>query len=223
MDVVDTFWACKLLLHEKAIENPPPSQLPYDCAKITKNLYIGSMYSIHPDSLLYHKFDAIINASSEIEVEVEAFQTHTNYMKIDINDCDTEFICAYFKDTNTFIESNQKVLVHCAAGISRSASFVLAYLVGCCNFSLLDAIRHVKSRRSMIHPNDSFLVQLILYEHCLKRDSTHELMTETLWRDTMNLLGLCKNSCDGEDKDVPTEWKSLYKLGFSSSYKNKET
>lgn len=197
-DVVQSFWTCKLWLCANAIDVP---QLPYDCAKITENLYIGSLYSIHPDSLLYHKFDAIINASNEIE----ATKTHANYMKIDIDDCDSEFICAYFNDINVFIDSNQKVLLHCAAGISRSAAFVIAYLVGCCKFSLVGAIKHVKSMRTSILPNDGFLVQLILYEHHIKHYSTWVKINEARWRDTMNLLGLYRNSDDDDDDDVPTE------------------
>lgn len=181
------------------------------------NLYIGSMYTAHSDSLLYHEFDAVINASSEIEVP----KTQKNYMKIDIDDCDREFICKYFDGIHEFIKSNQKVLLHCAAGISRSATFAIAYLVGECKFSLIDAIKHVKSKRATIYPNDGFLVQLILYEYYIKQCSTHPIIiTEALWWDAMNLLGLYKND-DNEDDDAPTEWKNLYKLGFSSGYKKK--
>lgn len=198
MDVIQKFWACKLWLHANEIDSP---QLSYDCAKILDNLYIGSMYSTHSDSLLYHNFDAVINVCSEYEVA----KIHTNYMKININDCECEFICEYFDCINAFIKSNRKVLLHCAAGISRSATFVIAYLVGECEFSLIDAIKHLKSMRAIICPNDGFLTQLILYEHYMKQCSTYSfVITEALWWDTMNMLGICKNG-NNEDDDVPTE------------------
>ncbi|KFW87880.1 Dual specificity protein phosphatase 13 isoform B, partial [Phalacrocorax carbo] len=52
-----------------------------------------------------------------------------------------------------------KVLVHCAMGISRSATLVLAFLMICEDMSLADAIQTVRSHRG-ICPNSGFLKQL---------------------------------------------------------------
>ena len=52
-----------------------------------------------------------------------------------------------------------KILVHCAVGISRSSSLVLAYLMIYHHFSLVQAIQTVKSHR-WIFPNRGFLKQL---------------------------------------------------------------
>uniref|UniRef100_A0A3Q3GE17 Dual specificity protein phosphatase n=1 Tax=Kryptolebias marmoratus TaxID=37003 RepID=A0A3Q3GE17_KRYMA len=52
-----------------------------------------------------------------------------------------------------------RVLVHCAVGVSRSASLVLAYLMIHHGYTLLDAIGKVKERR-WIFPNGGFLRQL---------------------------------------------------------------
>lgn len=217
VDVIEKFWICKLwLLYANVADNAP--QLTYDCAKIMDNLYIGSLYSICPDSLQYHKFDAIINVSSEIKFS----EIHLNYMKININDCEREFIYTYFEDVNVFIKSKKKVLLHCNAGISRSATFAIAYLIGECKFSLTDAIRHVKSMRAIIFPNDGFLVQLILYEHHIyQKYPSNSIITEAMWIDAMFILGLYQSTNNEDDDDLPVEWKNLYKLGFSSIYKKK--
>jgi protein-tyrosine phosphatase len=49
-----------------------------------------------------------------------------------LDDCKTN-IKEYFKQTNEFLylckEKNEKVLVHCQMGISRSSTIVLAYLI----------------------------------------------------------------------------------------------
>lgn len=52
-----------------------------------------------------------------------------------------------------------KILVHCAVGLSRSATLVLAYLMIRQNMTLVEAIRTVKDHRGVI-PNRGFLRQL---------------------------------------------------------------
>ncbi|KAG7277821.1 hypothetical protein CRUP_026122 [Coryphaenoides rupestris] len=52
-----------------------------------------------------------------------------------------------------------KVLVHCAVGLSRSATLVLAYLMIRHNLTLVEAIRTVKDHRG-VTPNRGFLRQL---------------------------------------------------------------
>ena len=57
------------------------------------------------------------------------------YMKIAVEDSKTENLLPYFVATNEFIEaaltenSKNKVLVHCAAGVSRSGAICLAYML----------------------------------------------------------------------------------------------
>ncbi|XP_075872321.1 uncharacterized protein LOC142881844 [Nelusetta ayraudi] len=52
-----------------------------------------------------------------------------------------------------------KLLVHCVMGRSRSATLFLAYLMICEDMTLVDAVEHVKRRRRII-PNWGFLKQL---------------------------------------------------------------
>lgn len=49
-----------------------------------------------------------------------------------------------------------KVFVHCYAGVSRSATIVIAYLMKEHNLSYNAAIKFVKSKRPFINPNDGF-------------------------------------------------------------------
>lgn len=58
------------------------------------------------------------------------------------------------------INKNTNILVHCAAGISRSASFVIAYVMKKNKMGLKQAHEFVKSRRSVIFPNSGFLLAL---------------------------------------------------------------
>lgn len=52
------------------------------------------------------------------------------------------------------------VYVHCYAGVSRSASIVIAYLMQEHGLTYLDALQHVRKCRWFINPNDGFKRQL---------------------------------------------------------------
>jgi len=54
------------------------------------------------------------------------------------------------------ITSGGSVLVHCYAGVSRSATIVIAYLMQEMAMTFNDAFQHVKRQRWFICPNDGF-------------------------------------------------------------------
>lgn len=56
------------------------------------------------------------------------------------------------------------VLVHCLAGMSRSATIVCAYLLATTPMNTEETIAFVKSKRPMIHPNYGFQKQLKTWE-----------------------------------------------------------
>lgn len=60
-----------------------------------------------------------------------------------------------------------KILVHCKAGISRSATICIAYLMVHKSLTLDQAFDHVRSRREIISPNMSFMQQLFEFERML--------------------------------------------------------
>jgi hypothetical protein len=61
---------------------------------------------------------------------------------------------------NWQLEQGHTVLVHCAAGISRSASVVIAYLMMTRGMTLAEAYQYAKSRRPIVEPNPGFIQQL---------------------------------------------------------------
>jgi hypothetical protein len=66
------------------------------------------------------------------------------------------------------------VLVNCTVGMSRSTAVILGHLMDPNgeNMPLLDAWRHVKSRRPLAFPNVGFLVQLMRYEKRVRGSSS---------------------------------------------------
>jgi protein-tyrosine phosphatase len=69
-----------------------------------------------------------------------------------VRDNRKEKISEYFSKTNEFIEkvleSKENVLVHCAKGISRSATIVLAFMMYKFKMSTQDAMGFVKRKRN---------------------------------------------------------------------------
>lgn len=62
------------------------------------------------------------------------------------------------------VESKQNILVHCQAGISRSVTFVAAYLIRYLAMTRDDALQWVLQARCIACPNDGFFKKLKLYQ-----------------------------------------------------------
>lgn len=60
-------------------------------------------------------------------------------------------------------EKNKKILFHCYAGVSRSATFAIAYLMIIEKISMNNAYNLVKSKRYIIQPNNGFIKALIKF------------------------------------------------------------
>ena len=65
--------------------------------------------------------------------------------------------------------SEQGVLVHCLAGISRSVTITVAYLMQKRNLSLNEAYDYVKTCKPNISPNFNFMGQLLDFQKSLGR------------------------------------------------------
>ena len=84
--------------------------------------------------------------------------------RIEINDFQNENIIKYFGECLKFIDGNEKVLVHCMQGASRSATIVIAYLMWKKNMEYEKALYFVQKKRSIVEPNEGFKQQLKLFE-----------------------------------------------------------
>ena len=69
--------------------------------------------------------------------------------------------------------------MHCAAGVSRSGTIVIAYIMWKKQMLFKDAIEFVRARRDVVCPNPGFLCQLYLFERDYEMDPTREIRA---WR-----------------------------------------
>jgi len=126
-------------------------------------LYLTSVYEAEDlDYLNQQQISAILTINSEPLKPGTPGSIVNKYLCLGDN-CSTN-IADYFDEIVTFIESNKCVLVHCYAGISRSATAVLAYLMKTRNMQLDMALTFLQSKRHVICPNFSFMGQLKCYE-----------------------------------------------------------
>lgn len=65
--------------------------------------------------------------------------------------------CIAFID---YARTHGNVLVHCSAGVSRSGSIVIGYMMYRYGMNLQESVRYVKSKRPVVNPNSGFIRQL---------------------------------------------------------------
>lgn len=113
------------------------------------------------------------------------------YKRIPIFDNQGEDISAYLEQSFRFIEDAQhygKILVHCHRGISRSASFVIAYMMKKNDFTRDEALAYIQAIRPIVQPNNNFFSQLATYETLLNSSKAHEDATSNA-RDNGSFAG----------------------------------
>ncbi|XP_037002068.2 dual specificity protein phosphatase 2 [Artibeus jamaicensis] len=136
----------------------PVEILPY--------LFLGSCsHSSDLQGLQACGITAVLNVSASCPNHFEGL---LRYKSIPVEDNQMVEISAWFQEAIGFIDSVKnsggRVLVHCQAGISRSATICLAYLIQSHRVRLDEAFDFVKQRRGVISPNFSFMGQLLQFE-----------------------------------------------------------
>ena len=83
------------------------------------------------------------------------------YKKIEVLDIPSTDLRPYFPEINKFIKDaldteNGRILVHCRAGVSRSASAIISFLISEKGLTYAEAFRITKAQRPIIKPNSGF-------------------------------------------------------------------
>ena len=146
-----------------------------DFSEIVEGLFIGDVYAaigdyrtLEEDVLDILKIDVVISALTEDEYEDHMIRSADFigrvWHRFIIEDDKDENITAYCNTAHTIIsralQKKKKVMVHCKAGMSRSAALVIAYLMIEHKWQYEEAYLHVKNKRAIIAPNEGFVRQL---------------------------------------------------------------
>ncbi|XP_075424154.1 dual specificity protein phosphatase 18 [Ascaphus truei] len=164
--------------------------------EITSGLYLSNAAAARNRILLTtHRITCVINVSLE---KASSVSSDLEYLHIPVADTPDTFLLEYFDAIADKIHNVEamggRTLLHCAAGISRSSTLCLAYLMKYNGLSLLDAHTWLKTCRPIIRPNSGFWEQLINYEIKMFRKSTvHMIHTP---------LGLIPNIYEEETRNM---------------------
>lgn len=124
------------------------------------DLYLGSYIAAKNfKDLANANVKAVITIAEGIKV---AYPTEmiTEHLVINAIDMDTYDIKQHFDQCKDFIDKHLQhgsVLVHCIAGVSRSSSIIIAYLMKINCWSLERAYKFAHSKRNKVSPNPGFL------------------------------------------------------------------
>lgn len=149
------------------IQSPPHTpDMHFEMSEIIPGLYLGGEETaINKELLKKNNVTTILNVTSHIPFYHESEFT---YYRIPIIDALSVDIKQYFVETFKIIDDtlteNKKILIHCQAGISRSATIVIAYIMKKNKMKMNDAYKLVHTKRTCISPNLGFCGQLMLYE-----------------------------------------------------------
>jgi dual specificity phosphatase 12 len=137
--------------------------------EILPRLYLGNLNTaLNKDEITR------LGITDMITIEIRPLQAPDlascvrRYLFLNAMDHSKQDVLSHFETSNEFIENalkeaTNKVYIHCVAGISRSASLVIAYVMKTRSMNYTEAHDLVAQKRNVIDPNEGFVRQLVLY------------------------------------------------------------
>jgi protein-tyrosine phosphatase len=131
-------------------------------SKILTTLWVGGAGEAYDGTVIqYGKITHVLNCAEELSAEPYRYGAPVEIRHIPMEDDETPEVEEQILDAVNQLQVWQReghtVLVHCRAGISRSATVVLAWMILFQNLTLDDAWKKVVAARNIIRPNNYFM------------------------------------------------------------------
>ena len=164
-------------------DSPLPS-LPIPTAKKVKSdsepsevvpdVFLGSIGAAHNREVLNRlNITHVLTVAGGFEPK---FPSEFTYECVDVKDVPEERLCVHFDRCLKFIAKclldGGRVLVHCFAGKSRSATICAAYVMATEGWTLEQALKAIGDARPAAAPNHGFMTQLASFERELVKART---------------------------------------------------
>lgn len=135
-------------------------------SKVLPDLYLGNIKDARDRELLaQHNITHILSIHDTAAPVLEGM----TYLCISASDHSKQNLIQYFKDSIAFIHEcrlkGEGCLVHCMAGVSRSVTLVVAYIMTVTGRGWVESLAAVRSVRPCAGPNLGFLRQLEEFEN----------------------------------------------------------
>ncbi|XP_037498566.1 dual specificity protein phosphatase 22 [Rhipicephalus sanguineus] len=133
--------------------------------KVLPGVYIGNFRdSKDPEQLQANNITHIIS----IHDTARKLHEDKEYLCIQASDTPGQNLSQFFSQSNDFIHHARmeggNVLIHCLAGVSRSVTIAVAYVMSVTSLNWREALKAVRGARSIANPNFGFQKQLHEYE-----------------------------------------------------------
>ncbi|XP_007448368.1 PREDICTED: dual specificity protein phosphatase 22 [Lipotes vexillifer] len=184
--------------------------------KILPGLYIGNFKDARDaEQLSKNQVTHILSVHDSARPALEGVK----YLCIPAADSPSQNLTRHFKESIQFIHEcrlrGEGCLVHCLAGVSRSVTLVVAYIMTVTDFGWEDALCTVRAGRSCANPNLGFQRQLQEFEEhqvCQFRQWLKEEYGESPLRDAeeaRGILGKYKEQGRAEAPPGARRWGGL--------------
>lgn len=130
-------------------------------------LRLGSLNAVTSAQLRSARVTHVVNCLSTLE-EVHEPDLCLHYLTLNLEDEEDQVLTfdpvCDFIHTALSSSDDAVVLVHCAMGVSRSASLVCAYIMRHERLTVTHALAAMRAIRAQVAPNAGFIQQLLDYE-----------------------------------------------------------
>ena len=129
---------------------------------IIDNIYLGdSDAAADEDYLKSYNISTVVNCAEELVSNY----TDLKFMELKLFDYYLDQIFPRFEIAYKYIKrhSENNILIHCAAGMSRSASLVIFYIMKEKKWDYDTCLNYTRERRPVVWPNEGFEEQLRNY------------------------------------------------------------
>lgn len=134
-------------------------------------IYLGNFNAAKDLQLLQNlNISAVLTVAEELELPYKSKDVKVAHLKIMASDIENFDLSKHFQKCFEFINKYQgttNILIHCYAGVSRSVTITIAYLMKFYGMSFKKALSLVRERRRQIYPNSGFINQLRSFEKML--------------------------------------------------------